>query len=139
MTLFKTIIAITVPALIAIFFMVLFIIECVVSRQMQKPVCRKQYKFSLAEPTDYIVVCPNLKRADYWCKRLWEYLNTADIPCRLLCSGSARFIDIMGSHQMIRFTSERKYDEISVGLHNAWVVEENQVEEWLEAAEVSDE
>ena len=88
--------------------------------------------------SDYLVVCPSLKRAAMCHERLYNYLAMQLIPCRAIKSGSMVLIDIMGTHMIIKFTSERKYDECSKGFRGS-VVSEAQVDEWLDAAEVSDE
>lgn len=82
-----------------------------------------------------LVVCKSLKRASYAHRRLAEYLVEHHIPCRVIKSGSLILIDLLHEKMIIRFTSERKYEEVILGAHDWWEVTGYQVEQWLDAAE----
>lgn len=82
----------------------------------------------------FLVVSPNKKRAAMLSKSLAKYLLLEDIRFRLVETGRYYVIDIIGCHTIIRFVSERQFYEASAGFHG-WVVDDSQVEEWLDAAE----
>lgn len=86
-------------------------------------------------PNNYLVVCKNLKRAAYAHHQLVEYLVDNHIPCRVVKTGPWILIDLLHEKMMIRFTSERKYEEVVLGAHDWWEVTGEQVEQWLDAAE----
>ena len=88
--------------------------------------------------TYYLVVCPTKERAAMLCRSLVKYLFLEDIRCRMIDNGKHWIVDVMGHHTNIRFVSERQFYEASTGFHG-WVVDEREVEEWLDAAEKGEE
>lgn len=87
----------------------------------------------------FLVVSPNKKRAAMLSKSLAKYLLLEDVRFRVVETGRYYIIDIGGYRRtVIRFVSERQFYEASTGFHG-WVVDEQQVEEWLDAAEKGEE
>lgn len=82
----------------------------------------------------YLVVSPNKKRANYWWKQLVEYLAKEEIRFRYYEIGKTYVIDICnGSNTVVKFCSEYSFYEV-LGGHRGYVVDEYQVQDWLEAA-----
>lgn len=84
---------------------------------------------------DYLVVCPTAKMADYAFKQLRDYVLKHRIT--VIGDGGRRtlLIDSTEFHGIIRFVTEEKFFEVSLGFRG-WVLEGYQVEMWVDAAEV---
>lgn len=91
-----------------------------------------------ARPEDgYLVVCRTKKYAKDLRRRLLDCISGYYTPKEMKVFnnyGKYMCIYFQETHLVVRFISEREYFEASRGFRG-WVVEENQVEEWLDAAE----
>lgn len=112
-------------------------------RQLDKKIKEEfsvTYKHATLED-EYLVVCRTKKQAMYWRKELLKHIAGCYTRDEIkVINNYGKFICLYfpRTHLTVRFISEKEYFESSTGFHG-WVVEQSQVEEWVRAAEVSDE
>lgn len=144
MTIVDFIGCVAIPLVIAFSVTVLFIIEILTGISMMKP--KKAKCTTISEPTsrpedDYLVVCRTKKYAMELRKRLLHCVSGCYLGNEIkVINNYGKFICLYftRTHTTVRFISEAGYYEASKGFRG-WIVEENQLEEWLDAAEVSNE
>lgn len=90
---------------------------------------------------DYLIVCRTKKYAMELRKRLFKCISGCYPPNGIkVINNYGKFICLYftRTHTVVRFISEAGYFEASRGFRG-WIVEEHQLEEWLEAAETKEE
>lgn len=97
------------------------------------------YKHTRPED-DYLVVCRTKKYAMELRKRLLNCVSGCYLSNEIkVINNYGKFICLYftRTHTVVRFISEAGYFEASRGFRG-WIVEEYQLEEWLEAAEMKE-